>query len=289
MREKYGHVQAWSLEFEVETLCRVLGVSRSGYYRFTKGKTYVPSPLKEKKWRALQAAFLRHKRRYGSRRLQAELAAEGVKAGRHQIRKNMRDMGLKAIQPKSFVPRTTQSGHGKRHSPNLLLEQALPDGVNQVWISDITYLPLVTGDFAYLVTWMDLFSRKIVGWRVDRHMEEGLVIEALQKGLQTRRPAPGLILHSDRGGQYVSGNLRLLLKKWECDQSMSRADEVYDNAFAESLFSRLKAELLENGVFLSVDDARTEIFEYIETYYNPVRRHSALGYESPDGFEKKYH
>ena len=161
--------------------------------------------------------------------------------------------------------------------------------MNQVWISDITYLPLHTGGFAYLVTWMDLFSRKIVGWQVQAHMEESLVIEALQKGLQSRKPASGLVLHPDRGGQYVLGKFRLLLRKWKCEQSMSRAGEVYDNAFAESLFPHVKAELLENGVFLSVADAGTEIFEYIESYYNPVRRYSALGYKSPYGFEKNHH
>lgn len=120
-------------------------------------------------------------------------------------------------------------------------------------------------------------------------MEESLVRTALEKGLRNRKPTPGLVLHSDRGGQYVSGKLRLSIKKWKCEQSMSRADEVYDNAFAESLFSRIKTELLENGVFLSLEDARTEIFEYIEIYYNPVRRHSALGYKSPNEFEQIYH
>ena len=236
----------------------------------------------------MQAAFLRHRRRYGSRRLSAELAAEGLKTGRHQIRKSMRGMGLQAIQPKSFVPRTTQSGHGKRNSPNLLLDKSLPVAPDRVWISDITYPPLPAGGFGYLATWMDLFSRKMIGWQVDEHMEESLVRKALEKGLQSRKPAPGLVLHSDRGGQYVSGRFRLSIKKRKCEQSMSRAGEVYDNAFAESLFSRLKAELLENGVFLSLEDARTEIFEYIEIYYNPVRRHSALGYRSPDEFEENH-
>ena len=120
LREKYSHLQKWSRDFEVETLCQVLGVSRSGYYRFLKGETYNCSPLKEKKQWALRIAFKRHKSRYGSRRLRAELADEGMKMGRHQIRKTMRQMHLKAIQPKSFIPRTTQGGHGKRNSPNLL-------------------------------------------------------------------------------------------------------------------------------------------------------------------------
>ena len=138
---------------------------------------------------------------------------------------------------------------------------------------------------AWARTWFTVGKRK----PVDGHMGGSLVRTALEKGLRNRRPAPGLVLHSDRGGQYVSGKPGLLIKKQKCGQSMGRADNVYDNAFTESLFSRLKAELLENGVFLSLEDARTEIFEYIEIYYNPVRRHSALGYRSPDGFEKNHH
>jgi putative transposase len=143
------------------------------------------------------------------------------------------------------------------------------------------------GSFTYLATWLGLFSRHIVGWQVENHMEETLIIRALEKALFKRSPAAGLILHSDRGGQYVSDRLRKLIKPYR--QSMSRKIDSYDNAFAESLFSRFKAELLQGGSFLSLEDARTEIFEYIEMYYDPVRRHSALGYKSPMQFEKNFH
>jgi putative transposase len=196
---------------------------------------------------------------------------------------------LQPIQPKSFVPRTTDSTHDKGFWPNLLLGQSLPQAPNLVWISDITYLPLVNGEWAYLGGWLDLFSRRVVGWRVDDNMEETLVRLPLQVALAARQPLPGLILHSDRGGQYVSTEVRKLIDLWRIRPSMSRADDPYDNAFAESFWSRLKAELLEGGAFLSVDDARTEIFDYIELYYNRVRRHSSLGYQSPDQFEQQYH
>jgi putative transposase len=241
----------------------------------------------------VKEVFDEHKKRYGSRRIVAELQAQGLPIGRLRVRKWMKEQSLRAIRPKSFVPKTTNSGHGKPNSPNLLLDQVgnrlfKATHPNQVWYGDITYLPLHDGSFIYLCVWADLYSRKIVGWQIEDTMEEDLVINALEKALQSRKPAIGLIVHSDRGGQYVSQRLRKLLKKWSCKQSMSRADNCYDNAMAESLFSRFKAELLEGGHFLSIEDAKTECFEYIEIYYNRIRRHSALGYESPLKFEEKY-
>lgn len=274
--------------YPIARICKVLSVSKSAYYAFKQGQTYHQkenNPM-------IVYVFQKHKRRYGTRRLRVELQEQGLSLGRYRIRKVLKANGLRAIQPKSFVPRTTDSGHGKRNSPNLLLDLAgnrlcratAPDSV---WVSDITYLPMGDGSFTYLATWLDLFSRHIVGWQVENHMGETLIISALEKALFKRNPAPGLILHSDRGGQYVSDRLRKIIKPYR--QSMSRKSDSYDNAFAESLFSRFKAELLQGGSFLSLEDARTEIFEYIEMYYNPVRRHSALGYKSPMQFEKNFH
>lgn len=193
--------------------------------------------------------------------------------------------GLQAIQPRSFVPRTTDSRHRLGFSPNLLLTFGLPTGPNQVWVSDITYIMLASGRWAYLTTWMDLWSRLIVGWHLDETMEDALVITAFRRAVLRRGPTPGLIVHSDRGGQYASKELRRLLVHYECRQSMSRPDDPYDNAFAESYWSRLKAEVLENGAFLNLGDARTEIGDYIDNYYNTVRLHSALGYLRPMQFE----
>jgi transposase InsO family protein len=196
---------------------------------------------------------------------------------------------LRAIAPKSFVPRTTDSRHGRRASPNLLHEAALPQAPNRVLVGDITYLPLLGGSWAYLATWQDLYSRIIVGWAVAETMTEELIITAMKKAIECRALTIGCIVHSDRGGQYVSGKFRRLLSSHNLCQSMSRKAETYDNAFAESLFSRYKAEVLEGGAFRDVVEARMETFNYIEGYYNRVRRHSSLGYRSPAEYEQAFY
>jgi putative transposase len=202
----------------------------------------------------------------------------------------MRELKLRAIQPRRFVPRTTDSRHGQRMSPNLLRERELKiERPRQAIVGDITYLPLQDGRWGYLATWLDLYSRKIVGWRVAETMTAELITEALAQFIRREKPDAGLIVHSDRGGQYVATEFRALLNKAGFEQSMSRAGETYDNAHAESLFSRYKAELLEGGAFADVEQARMETFTYIESYYNRVRRHSALGYQSPEDFERAYY
>jgi len=222
--------------------------------------------------------------------LQAESEIEGERIGRRRVRRLMGELELHAIQPRRFVPRTTDSRHGQRMSPNLLLERELKvNRPRQVIVGDITYLPLQGGGWAYLATWLDLYSRKIVGWRVAETMTADLVVEALAQVIRRERPAAGLIVHTDRGGQYVATEFRALLNREGFEQSMSRAEETYDNAHAESLFSRYKAELLEGGAFADVEQARMETFTYIESYYNRVRRHSALGYQSPEDFERAYY
>lgn len=276
-------------EFNVETLCAVLGVSRSAYYRYKRGPSYQLTTHQQAKKQLIEQVFWAHKRRYGSRRIVAELQEQGHQIGRQQVRSLMKLADLQSIQPKSFVPRTTDSRHGKGYWPNLLLDQPLPASPDLIWVSDITYLPLANGEWAYLGSWMDLFSRRIVGWRVDVNMEDALILVPLRAALQSRQPSAGLIVHSDRGGQYISNEVQELVSLWRIRPSMSRADDPYDNAFAESFWSRLKAELLEGGCFLSVDDARTEVFEYIECYYNRARKHSSLGYKSPEQVENEYH
>jgi len=286
---RYELVQELANEFAVDTLCQVLRVSRTAYYRYLRGGSYRLSPEKDEHQRLVMEVFAEHKRRYGSRRIRAELQARGYPLGRRQVRTLMKNVGLRAIQPKSFVPRTTDSTHGRGYWPNLLVDHPLPQAPDLVWVSDITYLPLFNGEWAYLATWMDLYSRKVVGWQVGETMEDELVLLPLRRALEVRQPAPSLITHSDRGGQYVSTDLKELMRLWHIRPSMSRADDPYDNAFAESLWSRLKAELLEGGVFMSVEDAHIELFDYIEVYYNRVRKHSSLGYQSPEQFEDQYY
>lgn len=284
MTETYRFIAGESTIYPAAILCRVLGVSRSGYYDW-RDRPARQDQLAPK----VGEVFWQNSRRYGSRRITAELRDQTV-VGRHRVRRLMREQGLQAIQPRRFVPRTTDSRHGKRMSPNLLLERAIRvDRPRQVIVGDITYLPLQNADWAYLATWMDLFSRKIVGWQVADSMTAELVIEALKKAILREHLPTGLIVHSDRGGQYVDTELRKLLKQQCFEQSMSRADETYDNAHAESLFSRYKAELLEDGAFADLEQARSETFAYIEGYYNRTRRHSSLGYLSPENFERAFY
>jgi len=281
----YGFVADASADFPVQSLCAVMGISRSSYYEWLQGNTYV---LKEKKALVglqVKLVFEEHVERYGSRRIEAELKASGIEAGRCQIRSRMSEQGLKAIQPRSFVPKTTQTNPNLRRSPNLLLEMDKVNKVNIVWVGDITYLPMANGKWSYLATWMDLFSRLIVGWKINSSLDASLVIDSFDKALLRRQPQAGLIVHSDGGGQYMDLAFRKTLRTKGFFQSMTRPDNHYDNAFAESLFSRMKAELLGDGIFENLNDSQIRIFEYIETYYNRKRRHSSLNYQSPENFE----
>ena len=205
----------------------------------------------------------------------------------------MKEQGLVAIQPKSFVPRTTQSDPRLQRFPNLLLDPAnLPRAPDEVIVGDITYLPSVNeqgfDEWLYLAVWMDLFTRKIVGWYVDDNMEADLVIKAMKKLVFDRSPEKGMIVHTGGGSQYDSGEFKDLMVTHQFRQSMTRKEDHYDNAFAESLFSRFKAEVLDEGFFLGLENARKRCFEYIEAYYNTVRKHSSLGYLSPGQFEDQY-
>ena len=230
----------------VQQLCQVLGVVPSRYYawRLAQGNEAVgPS---EPAWETeIMAIFDHHKRRYGTRRLQVELRETGHWVGRQALRTGLRRHGRKALQPNSFVPRTTDSTHGQRCAPNRLLDQPRPTQANRVWVSGITYLPLANGTWAYLCAFQDVCTKHVVGWQVRADMPESLVTSALQRSLLAQRPAPGLIVHSDRGGQSVSNAYKVLLRGAQAQLSHSRRGECYDNAQAESLWSRLKTEELE--------------------------------------------
>ena len=231
----------------------------------------------------VQDIFIQHRRRYGARRIAKELQDQGESCSRAKARKIMDQMGLAAIQPRSFKPRTTNSRHTLGYSPNLLIDGIDVARVNQVWVGDITYIPL-PGTFAYLAMLMDLFSRKIVGWSLKLTMEESLVIAALKQAIKARQPLPDLIHHTDRGGQYASNRYRQILRRAQMQQSMSRAGDCYDNAFMESCFGTIKTEL-EMTCYESFEQALQEIREYIN-YYNTIRRHSAIDYQSPTSFER---
>jgi transposase InsO family protein len=216
--------------------------------------------------------------------LRAELHAQGYRVGRWRIRRALAAAGLRAQQPRSFVPRTTDSDPKGRAAPNLLLGQPVPTAPNQVWVGDRTYLPKQGGGWLYLATWLDRYSRKVVGWDVRESMPEDLVSEAVRRALAVRQPPAGLIVHSDQGSQYSATNFKALVERREAVQSMSRRGNCSDNAHAESFWSRLKTELLDRGSFRNLTEARLEISHYL-AYYNAERRHSALGYLAPNHFE----
>lgn len=278
-----------AVEFPIERICKALSISRSAYYAYQTGQSHRLTEGKKKLRQAVIDSFVDHRRRYGSRRLLTELQEQGYEVGRHQLRRLMQLEGLQAIQPRSFIPRTTDSRHGGPFSPNLLLGLDFPTAPGEVLVGDITYIPLAGSEWGYLAAWMDLYSRKIKGWSLDHHMGEELVHSALRKAIGSNQLTSGSIIHSDRGGQYIGKAFRRTLNHHRFRQSMSRPDDPYDNAFMESCWARLKAELLENGVFRSLEDARIELFEYIESYYNRKRRHSSLGNISPEQFEQNYY
>lgn len=200
----------------------------------------------------------------------------------------MRELNLKALQPRRFSPKTTNSDH-LRASANLLKGEAtLARKPGAVIVGDITYVPLANGRFCYLASWQDKFTRRIIGWKIDRTMTEALVLEALQKALRQGWIGKGAIIHTDRGSQDSAKTFRRLLARHALRQSMRAKGNCYDNAQAESFFARYKTELLENGRFENLEQALSETFSYIEGYYNRQRRHSALGYLSPEQFEKNY-
>jgi putative transposase len=267
----------------VREVCEFLNVSRSAYYAWRDARPTAREDEDLELAPLVRAIFHRHRRRYGTRRIVEELRDMGRACGRRRVAKLLKMQGLKAIQPKSFKPRTTESRHRLGYSPNLLLELEEIDGANQLWVGDITHVPLQGGQFSYLATLMDRFSRRIVGWQLGRDMTEQLVLDALKKAIRSRRPAVNLVHHTDRGGQYAGAAYRQVLRRAAMRQSMSRADNCYDNAFMESCFGTFKTEL-EMTEYENHPVASKAIKAYI-AYYNLDRKHSALGYLTPAQFE----
>jgi putative transposase len=265
-------------------VCKVLGEPRSSFYQADKPTATQVADVRL--GTLIETSFRHHRRRYGYRRLIKELGDQGVVCAPARVRRLMAQRSLRALQPKNFLPKTSD-GRADQPSPNLLCGQPLPDALDRVWAGDITFIPTTRG-WLYLAVVIDLCSRRIVGWSLAPHMRSELVLAALQQALQTRS-ARGAIFHSDRGSQYGSGLFRKALAEAGLRQSMSARANPYDNAWTESFIGTLKHEMLQGGCFENAQDARTEIFEYIEGYYNTHRKHSALGYLAPNQFEARLH
>lgn len=265
----------------IRRICSVLHVPRSSYYHAAAATALQSEDLRIAD--TIERIFKKHKRRYGYRRIGSELSDEGITCGPARIRRLMAKRGLKAIQPKSYIPRTSD-GRADKPAENLLLDQPLPQQPDRVWTGDITHIPTNNG-WLYLAIVMDLCTRKIVGWALADHMRAELTVNALKQAIGSRPNIPKCIFHSDRGSQYGSKAYRQALESAKMQQSMSARANPYHNAWSESVIGTLKNEMLQGGRFIDQTDAKTELFEYIEGYYNTHRKHSALDYQSPLQFE----
>ena len=282
---KYQFIANHYAEFKITVMCRVLGVSRSGYYAWGKRPTSVRKMADQSLTEQIEVIHQKSRRTYGSIRIQKELADQGIKCGHNRVARLMREIGLSAKQSRKFKISTTDSNHDQPIAPNLLERDFTAKRPNRKWLTDITFIPTAES-WLYLAVVLDLYSRRIVGWAMAATLETSLVLTALRMALDTRQPEPGLVHHSDRGSQYASQDYRAVLTKHQIQASMSRKGNCYDNAAMESFFGTLKTELIHHRHYLTRLEAKTDIFEYIEVFYNRYRRHSTLGYLAPVAFEK---
>lgn len=273
-------------EFDVRLMCPLLEVSPSGYYAWCKRPPSERVIADERLLLNIRIAHVKSDGDYGAPRVQRELKDDGIHVGTKRVARLMREDGLKGRAPRRTRPRTTDSAHDHPIAPNLLARQFAVQGValNRVWVSDITYVPTQQG-WLYLAAVLDLASRRCVGWAMRDTMDAELAISALEMAITTRRPAPGLVHHSDRGSQYACADYRAVLARHGMRASMSRKGNCWDNAVAESFFATLELELIMKHRWATRDDARRAIFRFIEGWYNRERRHSTLNYISPAQYE----
>jgi transposase InsO family protein len=266
----------------IERMCQLAQVSRAGFYRSLQEQQPVQEEMEVRS--TIQQIVLEHRRRYGYRRVTAELRRRGLLVNHKRVARLMREDNLLAVQPRAFVV-TTDSKHEFEVYLNLASKLKLT-GINQLWVADITYLRLQT-EFVYLAVILDGFSRKVVGWALERTLATRLTKAALEQAIAARQPLPGLVHHSDRGLQYASNEYVQVLQEHKIIPSMSRPANPYDNASCESFMKTLKREEIYANTYLDLDHLRTNIEMFIEHYYNHCRLHSALGYQSPAEFERQ--
>lgn len=277
-----------SAQHDLTDLCAAFDVTRSGYHAWLAAEPSAREQSDAGLLPHIHAVHAHHRGRYGAPRIQDALAKTGQRHGTKRIARLMRQAGLRGLCPKRFVPQTTDSQHDQPIAPNRLADAPVPSGPNQVWVSDLTYVATQEG-WLYVAVILDLWSRRVVGWSTGPSLQRCLVIAALQMALQHRRPAPGLLHHSDRGVQYASAEHRLILADAGVLVSMSRAGNPYDNAAMESFMATYKRECVglaqTAGGYATRAAATQDFFQYTEAYYNRERSHSALGYQSPVDFE----
>jgi len=273
-------------EFHITTMCKVLKVNRSAYYRWIANGCIV-NKVDERLNQLIKDIFYQYREVYGTRRIKKVLVQEyGVIVSERKIAKCMKEVGVVVKMKRKFKVRTTDSNHNHSISPNRLQRDFRTNVPDEVYVGDITYIRTQQG-WLYLAVVIDLFSRKVVGWSMDDNMETPLVNNALQMALHNRKPPPQLILHTDRGSQYASDSHRNLLAEYDILQSMSRKGDCWDNAVSESFFHSLKTELVHHERFKTRAEANQAIFEYIEVFYNRQRLHSTNNYMSPVNYELK--
>jgi putative transposase len=285
---KFEFIENNRSSFPVKKMCHMLKVSQSGYYRWRKAPLSSLKIENERLRARINALFEEHKGMVGSPMITADLNEnpEFSKVSRPRVARHMKQMGLKCGSVKKFVV-TTDSKHKEPVSPNLLDRQFTVPTPDTVWVSDITYLR-VGRKWHYLTVFIDLFSRIVVGWDLSDSLERYSAMHALNKAILRRRPSEGLMIHSDRGIQYASGDFRAMLKEHGFIQSMSRKGNCWDNAVAESFFHSIKTQMIHHRKFQSMAETEQALFNYIEVYYNRRRKHSTNGYKSPVNYEMEY-
>ncbi len=273
-------------EWPVALLCRVLGVSRSGFYAWRSREPSAAAVRREALAGQIAAIHAEVKGRYGSPRIHAELVARGTTCCVNLVARVMREAGIAAKTKRKFR-QTTDSDHALPVAENVLDREFDPERPNASWVADVTYITTREG-WLYLAVVEDLFSRMVVGWSMAATMTSRLVVDALELALARRLARPGLVAHSDRGSQYASDHYQRRLREERIACSMSRRGNCWDNAPVESFFASLKKELVHHEDYATRDEAKASLFEYVEAFYNRVRRHSSLGYVAPAEYERTH-
>jgi transposase InsO family protein len=283
---KFAFVRDHCEEFSVDLMCRVLSVSRSGYYAWSRRAPSSAARRRQELTERIRQVHRESREVYGAPRVHQELLATGVRCGKNTVAKLMREGAIRSKTRGRFIVRTTDSRHGHPIAPNRLNRRFHRSRPNEAWVADITYVPTGEG-WLYLAAVLDVYSRKVVGWATSDSLAADLSCQALRMAVQHRSPTGAVLHHSDRGVQYACEAFQELLFRHGMKPSMSRTGNCYDNAVMESFFSTLKRELTHHHSYPTREAARQSLFEYIEVFYNRRRRHSAVGYLSPADYERR--